>query len=340
MHALYLFVCLAFHSICQVSPQSVGIERSDGRHQFGYGLQTGVECLVGALLVGTHGIAPEAFLAQSDKPVAHLVHGECLYQSACLGRFVLLIALLDLLDEAVEAGQQPAVHFGSFVQGNLFLFVMPSIHIGIHGQEAIRLCQLAEEGAGNLLHTFDVKLQVVPRSAVGNHIPSQWVGTELLYGTEGIHGIAKPLGHLHSILVQHQSVAYHSAIGHAVKYHGAQSMQGVKPSSCLVHTFCDEVGREGIPLVYGITVLEGVVYLSIGHGTAVEPYVYQVGLSLQYASFASHQDYVVHHGAMQVYAVIVLLTHVSRHESLLLQWVALHDTSSHTLLYLSIEFLQ
>ena len=38
----------ALGGTCEVSPQTVGIEWGDGRHQFGDGLQAGVEGLVGA----------------------------------------------------------------------------------------------------------------------------------------------------------------------------------------------------------------------------------------------------------------------------------------------------
>ena len=41
---------------------------------------------------------------------------------------------------------------------------------------------------------------------------------------------------------------------------------------------------------------------------------------------------------MQVNAVVVLLTHVTGHETLVLEGIARHDTGGHGLLYLLVEF--
>ena len=99
VYTLLLFLVAALGGTCEVSPQTVGIEWGDGRHQLGDGLQAGVEGLVGAQLVGAHGIAPEALLAQAHKPVAHLIYGKCLDEASCLGGLIVLIALLHVLDE-------------------------------------------------------------------------------------------------------------------------------------------------------------------------------------------------------------------------------------------------
>ena len=217
---------------------------------------------------------------------------------------------------------------------------MPSIHVGIHGQEAVGLCKLAEESACDLLYALHIKLQVVPGRAVGNHIPAQRVGSVLLYGAKGIYGVAQTLGHLHAVLIQYQAVAYHGAVSHAVEYHCAQSMQGVEPSACLVNTLGYKVGRESLVLVDGLAVFEGVVHLCIGHGTAVEPHVYQVGFSCQLASAGTYQHDVIHHGAVQVDAVIVLLAHVAGYKTFVLERIGCHDACCHALLYLLVEFLQ
>ena len=42
---------------------------------------------------------------------------------------------------------------------------------------------------------------------------------------------------------------------------------------------------------------------------------------------------------MQVYLVIILLTHVTRHKALVLQQVARHESSLDALLYLVVQFL-
>ena len=90
----------------------------------------------------------------------------------------------------------------------------------------------------------------------------------------------------------------------------------------MVYTLIDEVAWEGYALVYQFSVLKRIVYLSVGHGTGVEPHVYEVALSLHLLSCRAYKEYIVHVRPVQVYLVIVLLGHVAGYEALLLQRVA------------------
>ena len=81
------------------------------------------------------------------------------------------------------------------------------------------------------------------------------------------------------------------------------------------------------------------MYLSVRHRTGVEPHVNEVGLALHGLALVADEHDVVHIGAVQVNAVVVLLRHVAGHEALCLQRVLGHDAGLDGLFYLVVEFL-
>ena len=144
MHATNL--CFAA-SLVQVAVQTVGIVWCYGCHEAGNGLQTGEQGLIGRQLVLSHLATPETLLGQAHKPVADIIHNEGLDETSGTCGFVVLVALLHVADEGVQRTEYPTIHLGTLCHGYLFLGKMPSVHIGIHGQERITLIQLAEETA-------------------------------------------------------------------------------------------------------------------------------------------------------------------------------------------------
>ena len=116
-------------------------------------------------------------------------------------------------------------------------------------------------------------------------------------------------------------------------------MQGKEPSACLVNALGNEVSREADAVVQFLLVLEGIVNLGIGHGTGVEPNVDEVQFAGKNCPTLANQLDVVNIGTVQIYLVVVLLRHVARHKTLVLQGVAFHHTCGHGLLYLVVEFL-
>ena len=102
-------------------------------------------------------------------------------------------------------------------------------------------------------------------------------------------------------------------------------MQGEEPSTGLVHTLGDEVGRIVGAVVHDFLVLERIVQLCIGHGTRVEPYVDEVELALHGLAVLRHEDDVVHIGAVEVNLVVVLLIIYARLEAHLLVGVCGHE---------------
>ena len=111
-------------------------------------------------------------------------------------------------------------------------------------------------------------------------------------------------------------------------------MQCIEPSARLIHTLRDEVGGEGGTLVEQFLVLERIMNLGVWHSTGVEPDVDEVQFALQHGSTLAHQPDLIDVGAVQVDAVVVLLTHIAGHEASVLQRVGGHDASGHSFLYL------
>ena len=321
----------------QIHVEHVCIEGGDGSHQLGYRLQTGVECLIGRELVSSHAAAPEAFAVQTDIPVGKVVVHEILYQSAGLRGLVVVVAGIYLLHQRVQYRQNPAVNLRTFVHRHVGFSIGKSVHIGIESEEGVGVVQRSEELAAHLLHTVHVKLQVVPRRRVGNHIPAQGVRAILLDGREGVYRIAQALRHLVSVLVEHQSVGDDRLVADTVKHHGGDGMERKKPATCLVNALGDEVGGIYLMVVQQFLVFKRIVNLCIGHGTGVKPYVNQVRLALHRLTVGADQHNLVHIWAVQVYLVIILLRIYAGLEAAFLVGIALHHTGGHSLLHFIVQ---
>ena len=116
-------------------------------------------------------------------------------------------------------------------------------------------------------------------------------------------------------------------------------MQREEPTSSLVHTFVDKVTGEGNAFVNEILVLKRIVYLGIRHRTRVKPDVNQVALTLHGLTILRHQYDMVNIRTMEVNLVVVLFRHVTRHETVILQRIALHESSLHSLFDFVVELL-
>ena len=114
-------------------------------------------------------------------------------------------------------------------------------------------------------------------------------------------------------------------------------MQRIEPTTCLVNAFCNEVSGEDDSLVELLFVLKRIMYLGIRHSTRVEPNVDEVELTLQHGATLADEPNLVDIRAMKVDAVVVLLTHVARHEAFFLERIAGHHAGSYCLLYLVVQ---
>ena len=201
VHALF---ALLAGSTRQVTIEAVGVERSIGRHQLGYGLEACIERQVRRLFVGIHLAAPETLAVQANVPVTEVILHKIRDESACLRRLVSLVVSSHLLYQAVQLRQHPFIYLLIFRLNRILR--IPSIHIGIKGEEAIRIIQRSEELTADLIHAFGVELQILPRTRVGQHIPAHGVGAILRQRAKRINRVTQAFRHLSTLLIQHQTI--------------------------------------------------------------------------------------------------------------------------------------
>jgi hypothetical protein len=286
----------------QIEIEPVGIEGSYGCHQLRHCNQTVVEGLVGRHLLLGHLTSPEPFTVQADIPVTEVVVYKIVDCPSSLGRLVVGIVLVNLLDQGVEERQDPPVDLGTPGQFDLGILVVEVVHICIEGKERVGVEEGSEKLAAGLLHTIYIKLQVIPGSGIGNHIPAQRVGTELFDGLERINRIPQPLRHLVAILVENQTVRNHVFEGDASLHHRTDGMKGKEPATSLVDPLGDEVGRIYLrELLFRNVRIEE---LRKGHRTAIEPDIDQVGLAIHRPAAFGNQHDLVHIGTVKVDLVV------------------------------------
>ena len=104
---------------------------------------------------------------------------------------------------------------------------------------------------------------------------AQGVGAEPVDQDHGIGEVALALGHLLSVLCQDDSVGDVVHECRLVEQGRRHDCQCVEPSAGLVQAFGDEVGRERA--CKALLVLERIMKLSVGHASAFEPAVQDIG---------------------------------------------------------------
>ena len=85
-------------------------------------------------------------------------------------------------------------------------------------------------------------------------------------------------------------------------------MEGIKPATGLIHTFCDEVGGEGLAFFYFFFGLKGVVPLGIRHGTGIKPHVDEVKFPFHGLTLGRNQNDIVDVRAVQVFGHLLVET--------------------------------
>ena len=116
-------------------------------------------------------------------------------------------------------------------------------------------------------------------------------------------------------------------------------MEGEEPTTGLVNTFCDEVGRIDTAIVERFLVFERIVDLCVWHRTRIKPHVDKVEFAGEYMSRLADKLDVIHIRTMEVNLLVIVLLHQSRNKALLLERILCHHTGSNGLLNLVIEFL-
>ena len=159
----------------QVIEKFVHIEGSSWRSQHGDCLQAGIEGLVGSPLIGIKGSAPVSFPVQTHIPVAQVFGNKILDQPGRPGRFIIFILRLHIFYQGIEQGDDPTIYFGSLLNRNLSCLVGKAIHIGIESKKRVSVVKGPEKLSFYLIHTRNIKFQVIPGLRIGDHIPSQGI---------------------------------------------------------------------------------------------------------------------------------------------------------------------
>ena len=139
------------------------------------------------------------------------------------------------------------------------------VDVGIHGKEGVGLIKLAEEGARYLLDALLIKLQVVPRRSIGNHIPAQGVRAIFCNRLKRIYGIAEALRHFITVLIQDKAVRDHILEGNGIEDHRRNRVERKEPAARLVYAFSNEVGGEATTALHLFFVLERIMLLRKRH---------------------------------------------------------------------------
>ena len=202
----------------------------------------------GVPLIAALAILPETTTAQTNIPIAQMLVREFLDSPSGPGGLHLFVSRNGLVDEGMQAGQNPAIHFvkafGIRLQGRRLCLGIKTIQVGIERPELVRIVEGSKKFTLHLLYPFGVKLEVIPGRSVHHHVPTQSIGPVAVEHQIGIDGIGQTLGHFVTVLVQNQPVADHRSKSHAIKKHHRQGMQGKEPTPGLIHPFRDKVGRK------------------------------------------------------------------------------------------------
>ena len=133
---------------------------------------------------------PETAAREAHVPVAEVGVDEVGDGATRTGGLIALIGIVDFEDEGVELREDPAVDLGTLLDVDVGLTIVELVDVGIQGEESVGVIQGSEELATHLVHASLVKLQVVPRLRVGDHVPTHGIGTKFLDGAKWVDGIA------------------------------------------------------------------------------------------------------------------------------------------------------
>ena len=160
------------------------------------------------------------------------------------GGLVVCIAGIYPCLEVVEQGDDPSVDLGALIERHFCFAVNKAVDVGIEGKKRIGIVQGAEGFSFYFFYPGQVKFEVVPGGCIGDHVPAGSIGAVGTDGVKRIDHIAEAFRHFHAVFIEHEAIGDHVFVGYTVKDHGGDGVEGVKPTPRLVHSFCNEVGRE------------------------------------------------------------------------------------------------
>ena len=182
----------------EIQIELVHEERSDRGGEDGDVHEHVIQRLEGILVA-----VPETGAVQADVPVGDVVAHEGLDETAGGLDVVILIGGLDLPDERVQLGSDPAVDLGAGLAVLIHIDHVavdldhldavpggPPLDVRVQREEGVGVVQGAEELAAHFVHAVLVELEVVPRLSVGQHVPAEGVGAVTVQRVERVHGVA------------------------------------------------------------------------------------------------------------------------------------------------------
>ena len=175
--------------------------------------------------------------------------------------------------------------------------------------------QCSKEAALHLQNAIKVELEVIPWVRIGYHIPACRIGTIGLECLKGIDSVTQTLRHLVTILVQHQTIGDDIFKRHASEDHYGKRVKGKEPSSGLINTFRDKIGREAF--VKDILVLERIMPLRIGHGARIEPNVDKVRFTVHRLAIIAYKHHLINIGPVKIEILRQAFLHETRRNCLL-----------------------
>ena len=251
----------------------LGDERDERRGGLREGHQHVVKRGVGLGLVAVVLTLPETAAAEADVPVREVLDER--FEPVRGGlQLVLVHVPPDLVDHVRQAGKDPAVERirGILRGGERTRRGLPVVDVRVGHEERERVPDRQDHAAHGLLHGGLGEFQVFR----ADHLRTQQDQTERV-GAVGVHDlhrvgvVAETFRHLLAVLGQHHAVHHHMHRRRLVEERAGEDRECVEPAAGLILPLGDELGREAAVEVF--LVLEGIVFLSVRHGAALEPAV-------------------------------------------------------------------
>ena len=258
----------------------LGDERDERRGAFGEGEKRIIERGIRLVLVAVVLALPETAAAPADVPVREVLHK--LFETVRrLLKMEGVHRAADLLDHVGERRENPAVERIGKIAWRLSVGRgLPAVDVRIGREEAERVPDRQNHRAHDLLDAVFGKFEVL---RADNRRTEQEKPQRIRpVGLDDVHRvriILETLGHLLPVFGQNHAVDDHIARGGLVEERGRKNRQRVEPSAGLVLPLRDEVGGE--VLFKALLVFKGVMVLGIGHRTALEPAVENLGNARQ-----------------------------------------------------------
>ena len=299
----------------QVRKYPIRNERRERSGQLRYGLEAGVQRLIGRQLVARQSAAPEPFAVQPHVPVRQVLADELLNRAGGGSRIVGLERIGHRAHERMKQRDDPTVDLGTLRHRHFGLRPGEGVDVGIKREKAVRIVKRAEELAAHFVHALDVELKIVPRLGIRDHVPAHGVRAVLLNHLERIDGVAQPLAHLVAVLVEHQSVRDDMPESDAVEQHRGQRMQREEPAPRLIDALGHEIGRVNPTELLSVD-FERIMRLRVGHGSRVEPHVDQVRLAHHALAPTRHEHDLIDIRTVQVEFSVIFLAEIALGEIL------------------------